>query len=51
MEYADIGATFLLRKQRVYGITVTGLQADRPIPMRRFLGYIAGTLWVIWVQS
>jgi hypothetical protein len=51
MEYGDIGATFLLRKQRVYGITVTGLQADRPIPMRRFLGYVAGTLWVIWVQS
>jgi hypothetical protein len=51
VEYGDIGAIFLLRKQRVYGITVTGLQADRPIPMRRFLGYVAGTLWVIWVQS
>jgi hypothetical protein len=51
MEYGDIGATFLLRKQRVYGISVNGLQADRPIPMRRFLGYLAGTLWVIWVQS
>jgi hypothetical protein len=51
MEYGDIGATFLLKQQRVYGISVTGAQADRPIPMRRFLGYMAGTLWAIWIQS
>jgi hypothetical protein len=51
MEYGDIGATFLLKQQRVYGITVTGRQADRPIPIGRFLGYLVGTLWMIWVQS
>jgi hypothetical protein len=30
---------------------VTGRQADRPIPIGRFLGYLVGTLWMIWVQS
>jgi len=51
MDYRDIGAIFLLKKQRVYGISVVGPQTDRPIPMRRFLGWMAGTLWAAWTQS
>jgi hypothetical protein len=50
MEYGDIGAIFLLRQQRVYGLSLTGTRPDRPIPMGRFLGYLAGTLWLLWVQ-
>jgi hypothetical protein len=50
MEYGDIGATFLLKQQRIYGMSVTGAQAYRPIPMRRFLSCIAGMIWAILLR-
>jgi hypothetical protein len=49
MDYRDIGVMFLLKKQRVFGISVTGLQARKPIPADRFLKWVAGTFW-LWSQ-
>ena len=49
MDYRDIGVIFLLRKQRVYGISMTGLEARKPVPMGRFLIWLIGTLW-LWTQ-
>ena len=42
MDYRDIGVMFLLKKQRVYGISVTGTKARKPISMHRFLAWVAG---------
>ncbi len=49
MDYRDIGVMFLLKKQRVYGISVTGTKARKPVSMQRFLAWVAGTFW-LWSQ-
>ena len=41
MEYADVGAGFLLAKQRVYGIWVVGSGARKAPPLERFLPWFA----------
>jgi hypothetical protein len=46
MDYHDLGVIFLLKKQQVFGISVIGLQARKPIPMGRFVRWIAGTFWL-----
>jgi hypothetical protein len=40
IEYRDIGVAFLLEKTRVYGIKVTGPDAHKSVPWRRFVYWI-----------
>ena len=42
MDYSDIGAEFLLARQRVYAISIVGTGAARQAPISRFL---------IWISS
>ncbi|MGH8232233.1 MAG: hypothetical protein ACRESY_10465 [Steroidobacteraceae bacterium] len=44
MEYGDIGAAYLLAKQRVFGISVVGSGAHRQPPTDRFLNWYLNEL-------
>jgi hypothetical protein len=45
MLYDDLGVGFVLSMQRVYGLSVVGIDGYKRVPISRFLVWIKGTLW------